>query len=62
MSPAFAGLVSPPPAFAGPASEAIDVQVVAAALIARLVPTRPERTVRGSPDTPTYLLVSVFRL
>ena len=62
MSPTFAGLISAPPVIEPPAVNAVTALAVAEGPIASPAPSHPERTVRGSPDTPTYLLVSVFRL
>ena len=62
MSPAFAGLLASAPELSGPASDAVIAPVITDTRLAWPAASRPERAVRGSPDTPTYLLVSVFRL
>ena len=62
MSPARAGLIPSAQDLGRPAADAVTTPIVGDVPIPLPAPSRPERTVRGSPDTPTYLLVSVFRL
>ena len=62
MSPTFAGMISASPIIEPPAVNAVTAQIVADAVTAAHAPLHSERTIRSSPDIPTYLLVSVFRL
>ena len=62
MSPAFAGLIPSAPDAGQPAAAAVTTFIVGDVPVPSPALSRPERAVRGSPETPTYLLVSDFRL